>query len=282
MNHDDKYLRLCGVYALGALDGSDQKNFEAHIQSRCEICGTELAKFTEISDVLYKSLPQFHVQPELRERILFSARLAKVVKSSIQKTGEEPIVLPTVETPPQKAKSQWFVLILLVAVLIMILGFTMYIKSLLNKMDEQREFQNTQQSLLTKYADKLEQQNAIVQLLKSYPLEIIKLDGSLSYSNCSGKIIWNPVNKVGVLQTSNLPTIPDENVYQLWMIKDEKPIDILTFSVSDDSTDENIFLILSKELGEKNQIEEFIITRETRKGAIIPSGELVISVKLNP
>lgn len=280
MNHDDKYLNSCGVYALGALDGSEQKIFEAHIQSGCDICRAELVRAMEISEVLYKSFPQFHVQPELRERILFTARLAKVVKSSIQKSDEEPIVLPTVEPLPQKRKSQGFVLALLIAVFIMVLGFTIYIKSLITNTYKQREIQDIQQSLITKYADRLEHQNAIIQLLKSYPLEIIKMDGFLSYSNCSGKIIWNPIKKTGLLQTSNLPRVPDGNVYQLWMIKEEKPIGLLSFLVSDDSTDENMFIIQSQELGEKNQIKEFIVTKEIKREVAIPSGELILSVKI--
>lgn len=281
MNHDNKYFNLCGGYALGALEDLCKKEFEAHVESGCKLCESELIKMREVSETLYKSLPQCVVQPELKERILFSARLAKVVKSSIQKSEEEPIVLPTVKAPPQKNKSRWFVIILIAAIATMLLGFSIYIRTLILKLNEQREIQNVRQSLITKYADKLEHQNAIIQLLKSYPLEIINMEGSSSYSNCSGKIIWNPVNNIGMIQTSNFPKLSDGKVYQLWMIKNMKPIDICTFSVPDDSIDDNIILIQSKELGEKNQIEEFVVTKEIKKGESIPSSELVLSVKIN-
>jgi hypothetical protein len=46
MSHE-KLSELCSIYALGALDGEELREFEAHLKTGCLLCGQQIQEYGE-------------------------------------------------------------------------------------------------------------------------------------------------------------------------------------------------------------------------------------------
>ena len=46
MSHE-KLSELCSIYALGALDGEELREFEAHLKTGCPLCGQQIQEYGE-------------------------------------------------------------------------------------------------------------------------------------------------------------------------------------------------------------------------------------------
>jgi hypothetical protein len=57
MSHE-KLSELCSIYALGALDGEELREFEAHLKTGCLLCGQQLVKYGEMVASIPEALPQ--------------------------------------------------------------------------------------------------------------------------------------------------------------------------------------------------------------------------------
>ena len=69
MNHD-AWIEQADVYALGALDGAELAEFEAHLATGCATCAERLPGTREALTLLPRSLPAVALPPGLRARVL--------------------------------------------------------------------------------------------------------------------------------------------------------------------------------------------------------------------
>src|SRR5438128_2733647 len=80
MNHEP-FDTLAAVYALGALDGEELVEFEAHLAQGCARCASTLFESQETLAALARSAPPAVVPPEVRrvlhERIATAAPLPR-------------------------------------------------------------------------------------------------------------------------------------------------------------------------------------------------------------
>lgn len=68
MGHDD-LLEQADLYALGVLDGSEAAEFEAHLESGCELCQTRLRETRAVLDSIPKSLAPVAPPAEQKQRL---------------------------------------------------------------------------------------------------------------------------------------------------------------------------------------------------------------------
>ncbi|MEO8399442.1 MAG: anti-sigma factor [Ignavibacteriaceae bacterium] len=157
-----------------------------------------------------------------------------------------------------------FSLILLAAILI--LGY--YFNSLNNTVENQK-------TEIVQLKTELEKDKEILAVLQSKQIEIVTMNGLKINPAGYGKIIWDPVNKSAILQVSNLPVVPKEKDYQLWVIKDNKPISAGVFSFSD-KKEETFFKISHLVETDKKNIGAFAITLEPKGGVPQPTGDMYL------
>jgi anti-sigma factor ChrR (cupin superfamily) len=62
---------LAPIYALGALDASDQASFEQHLQQGCDSCTEDVRSFTDVANLIGESVPA-DPPKRLREKLLHS------------------------------------------------------------------------------------------------------------------------------------------------------------------------------------------------------------------
>jgi anti-sigma-K factor RskA len=272
--HEEKYLEYAAVYALGALDGSELQEFEAHLKSGCPICATEVASMMETSSKLPAALPQLVPSKELRQRVLDAVHSSVRVKSHVDARTQE-IIDRGVRQPAHRSWLTWG---LTFAVIVMIVVFSMSYNSLLNTLNEKNETITTQRTQITALTDELQRKTEILKVLESRRIDIVTMDGLKVNPVGYGKIIWDPDKKVAILQVSNLPKVPKDKDYQLWVIKqkDPKPISVGIFAVENEGETENYFKVQPLEVADKNEIGAFAITLEPKGGVPQPTGEMYL------
>src|SRR5262245_42338790 len=92
MSHE-KLTELCSIYALGALDGEELREFEAHLKSGCTVCGEQILEYTQTVAAIPEALPNVRPSQDLKSRMMsrleqeFPNRSLVDFKSAAQAAG---------------------------------------------------------------------------------------------------------------------------------------------------------------------------------------------------
>jgi len=294
--HEEKYLDFAAAYVLGALDGNELGEFEAHLKKGCAVCEREFVRLRETAALLPMGLKQTSPPADLGERILFAVQLSKVARASLQQeeveeTAEvegdekEPMIVAAPPKPvkirPPAARRPWLAYGLSFAAVVMMVGFTVYLGSLLSTIHQQDDYIINQRIRIAELRDSLQRQTEIVQVLASRQIEIVMMAGLKADSIGYGKIIWDPIKRVAILHVSNLPPVPENKDYQLWVIKDQQPISAGVFAVRNEKEKENFFKVQSINVSDKTGVTAFAVTLEPRGGVPQPTGEMYLLGKVS-
>ncbi|MFN2470968.1 MAG: anti-sigma factor domain-containing protein [Gaiellaceae bacterium] len=183
---------LVAAYALDALDDDDKSAFKRHLAS-CERCADELASLRETAASLAYAVESPPPPPELRERILATAR------------AERPNVVPLV-------RRRLFVPALssvaaVAAVAAVALGVWSF--SLNRSLDDERSAREATEEALTLVSD-----------LSAVRTELVGADGSLLIGQ----------EGAAALVVCRLPEAPQGKTYEAWVIADGPPARAGVFS----------------------------------------------------
>lgn len=107
---------------------------------------------------------------------------------------------------------------------------------------------------------------------KEYPL-----DGTGANNMGFGKIKIASSGKEGLLELYNIPELPEEKIYQLWLISKGQPFSLGTFRTTRSN---EIFLVSELPEIEEKSIDSFLLTVENGDGSSVPSNEVYLSKKL--
>lgn len=171
------------AYALGALDADETAALETHLET-CASCQTELAEYRALSQSLLTAVPP--KQP--------SAALRKRLRSR----------LPSAQRPAQPRWNFSFTPALGLAVLAL---FILNIFSLI----QLRQIQTQQAALLTR----VENAQVALTFLSSPNVQTLPIESE----QASGTLLLDWENNQAVLVTRNLPPLPPEQTYQIWLVQ---------------------------------------------------------------
>ncbi len=274
--HDDKYLDFSAAYMLGALDGPELREFEAHLKTGCAVCAGEIAALSPVAALLPAALPEIPPPPELKERILFGARLSQVARQHYeeQPAAEAP-ALP--QAPEVKIRRRWLAPSLAFALVVLVAAFTLYVRTLFTTIEEQRGLIGTQENNIVALKTELEQKEAILKVLESRRIDVFTMDGLTVNPVGYGKIIWDPDRKMAILQVSHLPPVPEGKDYQLWVIRAQKPVSAGVFAVT--AGTESYFKVQSLDVSNRAEVNAFAVTLEPKGGMPQPTGEMYLMGK---
>ena len=225
-------------YALGNLEPKDADLITEHL-STCESCQALLGSYEQTVGLLAYGAPRVvppeSLKSELMKRIKInsSARIAK--------------------KPKPKARSmqpffQWFSPALAMASLVVVV------------------------SLATFNIVQWKQNKSITNQL-SAPLIIFKMKGTQLAPHADGTFVIGQDNLHGVLVASDLPKIPENKQFQLWLIKNGEKTNGGAFS----TTPLGYGVMKVSSLDPLPEYQTFIVTTEPFGGSLLPSGpELMV------
>jgi anti-sigma-K factor RskA len=224
---------LLPVYALGNLGSEDAELITEHL-SACESCQSLLGTYEQTVGLLAFGTPRVDPPASLKAELMKRIE----IDSSVQ----------FAQKPKQKARSiqsffQWFSPALAMASLVVIFSLTAFSIVQWN-------------------------QNRSISYQKSGPLKIIKMKGTQLAPHADGTFVIGQDNLHGVLVASDLPKIPENMQFQLWLIKNDKTTNGGVFSTT--PLGYAVMQVSSPEPLPEN--ENFVVTTEPLGGSSSPSG----------
>jgi anti-sigma-K factor RskA len=150
----------------------------------------------------------------------------------------------------------------------MIIGISTLVSNLMGTIDRQ----NVQ---LVELRDELTRKEELLKVLASRQIEVTAMNGLQVNPVGYGKIIWDPEKGTAILQVSNLPAVPSNKDYQLWVIKGKQPISAGVFAVH--NKDLNFFKIENLAVTNPKEIAAFAITLEPKGGVPSPTGQMFMA-----
>lgn len=256
-------LELCIPYVFGRLNPGNRKQFEAHLATRCEQCTRELSGLYEATALLPLLLRQEAPPAGLRQRILSRVSSRKPEQPRSERGTPQREVPSTPVTPATRPERAWYPLAATVLGILLIVALAFFVYQLAGTTANQEK-------QITDIQTALQQKDEALAVLGAQQLEMVSLAANEAGSSFYGKIFWDSSSRSAVLQLSGLPAVPEGKVYQLWLMKERKYFTVgEPFGV--DRAGATLVKILSLPVGERKQIEEFVLTLEPVEGSTQPS-----------
>ncbi len=268
----EEFIQLSSEYALGALEGDELRKFEAYLKTaskqELEILSELTSTASLIPLALERSTPSPAVKQSLMQKINLSSRAHEAVRQRTE-----------ILTQHAPARTRNWIPWGIAASLAMVAVFSLFVIKLMGTIEKQNKqlvaVEQEKQELQTRLVslrDELTRKNEQLKVLSAKQIHISIMDGLKVNPVGYGKIIWDPEKRSAILQVSNLPAVPSDKDYQLWVIKDKKPISVGVFAVND--TMSNFFKIENLAVTNPKEIAAFAVTLEPKGGMPQPTGDM--------
>jgi len=263
MSHD-KLSELCSIYALGALDGEELREFEAHLETGCPLCGQQIQDYSQTVAAIPEALANVRPSADLKGRLM--ARLDKE-GTSRELVDFKPVAKPV---PGSGSKRGWIPWACAVAAGLALTVSLTRVSNLNRGLAEQQERLNQQLQQLKTLQRLLSAEQEVTQFIAKPGVRVTPLAGTDKSPEAAGQILWSAQEKKALFYASKLPSPPEGKTYQLWIIADNKPIDAGIFPVDPQG---NGFLKVPL-LAEADKAQKFAVTLEPAGGVPQPTGAM--------
>jgi len=259
MMDKEKFIELCSLYFLNALDESELREFNEALKN-----GNE--EFREIysgfqSTALHLPLSAEQVEPPAYIKI----KLLNAIKPAGAEKSYN-VLDKIIELLGLRSPKITFAVSIILLIGIVSLIYVSYLKD---------QTISSQNKLIIQLKDEAQKNNEILKVLSAKKINIIIMNGLDVNPTGYGKMILDPSKRQAVMQVSNLPETARDKDYQLWVIKDNKPISNGIFAISDNK-ENNYFMITNLSVQDLNNINAFAITLEPKGGVPQPSGKMYL------
>jgi anti-sigma-K factor RskA len=248
------WLERSETYALGALDGQDLKEFEAHLASGCVVCGAYLRETQQTLTLLHRSLKPVNPPPEIKTKLL--RQITPVGTSAIR----------------ERLRFNWLwsgmrAGALAAASLLITLSWSLY--------TTRQEMQKLRADIASIQAAAILHETGI-QFLSDPHAQMVHLDGLAASPEASGHLLWNPMSRKGMFIAAGLPKHAADKVYELWAIAGDEPVPAGTFAVGEKPQT----LLRLPPLPEGKKFDKFAVTLEPVGGVAKPTGPMLLLGKV--
>ncbi|HSB70542.1 MAG TPA: anti-sigma factor [Candidatus Methylomirabilis sp.] len=246
MNHEE-WLAQAEIYALGALDGAELTQFEAHLAAGCGPCEARVREAREALLLLPRSLPPVSPPPAVKARLLSQ-------------------ITPGESRRQPRLRPAWFswgmgVAWVAAASLLIVLGWSLFAtRQAIQRLEAEVE------RLRAEAAER----DVVLGFLSDPQVRLVRLAGLPASPGASGKLLWNPTGRVGLLLTAGLPVVPADKSYELWAIAGNEPVPAGVFRV--DQRGQAVLRL--PQLRDARAFDKFAVTLEPAGGVPTPSGPM--------
>lgn len=256
-SHNDRFEELCAAYVLDALDEEKQREFEAMMANASQKQITAYRSLRSAANNLAltteKAEPSASVKKQLMERI----------REDTGQTNEEK------ESSSGRFKMTIAASIVLLLGVLALIGYSLTLNSQIND----------QQVTITRLQSKIQQKQQMLSVLSARTIDLIIMKGLKVNPKGYGKIIWDANKQQALLVVSNLPVVPSGKVYELWLIKNNKPIPAGLFGVNK-PTKSSFFKIQNLVKASSQNASAFAVTLEPKGGSQKPTGDMYLLGKI--
>jgi len=253
MNHD-AWLEQADLYALGALDGEERAQFEAHLATDCAICAARLRETGEALRALPESLPSVAPPPALRARVLerIAAERAPAAAAVTLRPARRP------------SRAVWWAGWAGLAAAAVLLVFVN------SELRTTRQEVHTLQGRVAVLQAELSRREETLRFFSDPGVRYVSLAGLKPSPEASAWLLWNPSTRQGLLLARGLPAAPAGHAYELWALAGGQPVPAGVFSV--DAAGRGLLRLA--ELPTDHAFDTFAVTLEPIPGVPKPTGPM--------
>ncbi len=243
---------LAAAYALGALDREEARAFEALLETS-EEARREVAGYREVSALLALGAGGELPDPALRARILDRIRHDKVA------------VLPS-RAGGRTTPNAWLMRAALAASLLAVIGLGLATWNLNQRVAARNAAIDSLRVVLAAREERLADREATLNELLEPE---VQLHNFAATGDAKPRIqfFWNRRKNVATVHAVNLNPAPAGRTYQLWFIKDGKPVPSLTFNSAPDGH----ALVRNVAVPPEGVISAAAVTEEPEGGSSAPT-----------
>jgi anti-sigma-K factor RskA len=260
MTHDARLEQAADVYALGALDGAELTEFEAHLAAGCATCAERLRETREALTLLPGALPPVAPPPSLRARVL-------------DRVAAERSVAP-VPAPPRPVARRggvlwwagWAGLAAAAALLVVVNA----------ELRRSRAELGALQDRLATLQTQLAEREDALRFLSDPGVRHVSLAGLAPTPEASAWLLWDPATRRGLLLARGLPATPPGRAYELWALAGSRPVPAGLFTV--DTTGRAVLRLPL--LPADQTFDAFAVTLEPAGGVPSPTGPMHLHGKV--
>jgi anti-sigma-K factor RskA len=272
MMEHQAYEELVTLQALDALDASDQRELDKHLDT-CSACRTELAELRDAAGLLAHASTPAEPSAQLRARILDEVRK----EARLPAPAAASTVVPFRTRP---APSVWPNLLRLAAGIVfgaMLIGlFVLWQRDVRSRQEIARlskQF-NQQKEELARDREALARQREAIALMNSPGMKKMELAGTQTAQNARATFVFDQKSGRAMLMTNGLPVAPAGMAYEVWFIpKGHSPMPGKVFKV--DSSGQAMMMDQMPPEAMENAV--VAITLEPEKGSPSPTGPIYLA-----
>jgi anti-sigma-K factor RskA len=274
-SHNEHFEELCSGYVLNALDEDEHAEFEEMLEDATDEQLRLFQALWSTANQLAFTVEANEPSEAVKERILDQIQDASEPDSST--TPVTSIEEESTETQKDEDRSfNWpaFAAAASFALLIVSLSLLFYSFNLSSEIDQKETVITDQETRITELTNELEQKEEMLAILESREVDMVLMSGLEVNPDGYGKVIWDSEKQQALLQVANLPPVPTDKDYQLWLIRDNKPVSAGVFAVNDNS--DNFFKIEEMAQADEQSANAFAITMEPKGGVPQPTGDMYL------
>lgn len=241
VSEHDNWLERVDIYALGALDGAELNELEAHLAAGCALCESHLRDTREVVNLLPRSLQPVHptaaVKTQLLEQI-GANKVAPITQAQTQRAGTLPKMVGTIAA----------------GIIGLVIGGAYY---------------------RMQYEPRHTVYSQVIDLLRDPATRDYPLYGSGPTPSAKGRFIWNPSGE-GHIFASDLPTAATGKMYAVWTIAQNSAPRYVGTIKTDANGKGGLHI---NPPGDNKPVDTFAVTLEPSGTTTAPTGPMVLVSK---
>lgn len=270
--HRDDHLDLCAGYALGSLTADELREFQAHLDSGCDVCAAELRELESATSLLASAAPPQRAPEALRARVLdaFKAEMsAGDADRPVVRAPRAPLPMPE-RARPSAFGWTWAA----AAAVLAVLGFMQWQGA--QTLKTQLAAEKVERA---KLEQRLADEHAWAQLPSAPGAQRVVLaptpDGEPSLV---AQVTYDPASHRALVVCENF-TAPSGRDYELWAIRGSGPVSLGTVRADANGR----VVIRLEDAGGPDTLAAFAVSLEPAGGAVnksAPGGPVVMVGKV--
>lgn len=272
-SHSEKFEELCAGYVLNALEEDERREFEEMLEDASEEERSFYQNMQSAANQLAFTVEENEPSAGVKERLMTEIRSQD---DSDQQQSPVTSIDDVSKAEEDSSGLNWsaFAAAASFALLIITLSLIFYSFNLSSEINNKEELISQQQTQITELRSELQQKEEMLSILESREVDMVLMSGMEVNPDGYGKVIWDSEKQQALLQVSNLPTVPKDKDYQLWMIKNNKPVSAGVFAVN--TTGDKFFKIEQMVEADERSANAFAITMEPKGGMPQPTGDMYL------
>lgn len=274
---NQNFEELCAGYVLHALETDERKQFEEMLSNATDEQMDLFHSMYATANQIAFTVEQTESPEVVKQRLMDQVRSEKEQDTSVQSiTGET-----KTEENGEEEGFNWGSLAIAAsfALLLVTLSLVFYSFNLSSEITNKEQIIEQQQAQITELQNDVQRKEELLSILESREVDLVMMAGLEVNPSGYGKIIWDPQAKQALLQVSNLPAVPSDKDYQLWIINNNKPVSAGVFAVNNPAEDS--FFKIEKIASDEQRADAFAITMEPKGGMPQPTGDMYLLGNMN-